>query len=71
MRFTIGLIVGILIVVGLTNPSGAQTFTSGTAGQHNATLFKRCLHDWDVATHMSRQDWSAACHRLLLQRGEY
>ena len=71
MRFTIGLIVGILIVVGLTNPSGAQTFRSGTAGEHNATLFKRCLHDWDVATHMSRQDWSAACHRLLLQRGEY
>ena len=71
MRFTIGLIVGILIVVGLTNPSGAQTFTSSTAGEHNATLFKRCLHDWDAATHMSRQEWSAACHRLLLQRGEY
>ena len=71
MRFAIGLIVTILIVVGLTNPSGARTFTSGTSQEHNASLFTRCLQDWDVATHMSRQEWSVACHRLLLQRGEY
>jgi hypothetical protein len=71
IRFTIGLLVSILIVVGLTNPSGAQTSGNGTPAEHSATLFTRCLHDWDAATHMSRQEWSAACHRLLLQRGEY
>jgi hypothetical protein len=33
-------------------------------------LFAQCLQDWDAATHMTKREWSAACH-LLVQRGEY
>jgi hypothetical protein len=70
-RLAIGAIVRLMIVIGLTNPSGAQTTGSGTPQEHTATLFAQCLQDWDAATHMSKQEWSAACHRLLVQRGEY
>jgi len=60
-----------MIVICLTNPSGAQTTGNGAPREHNATLFARCLRDWDAATHMTKREWSAACHRLLLQRWEY
>jgi hypothetical protein len=62
--------VSLMIVIGLTNQSGAQKTGSGTPQEHNATLFAKCLQDWDAATHLSKQEWSAACHRLLVQRGE-
>ena len=71
MRLAIGLIVSAIIVIGLTNPSGAQATRSGTPQEHSATLFAQCLQDWDGATHMTKREWSAACHRLLLQRGDY
>jgi len=71
MRLAIGLIVTAIIVIGLTNPSGAQTAGSGLPQEHNAKLFAQCLQDWDGATHMTKQEWSAACRRLLLQRGDY
>jgi hypothetical protein len=76
-RLTIGLVIVSLIVIGLTNPSGAQT-TGGVRAENapsslgdKATLFSLCLQDWDVETHMTKQEWAGACQRLLLERGDY
>jgi hypothetical protein len=78
-QLVIGLVIMALIVIGLTNPSGAQTgglrtesTTSSTQGHDGIpTLFARCLHDWDAGTHMTKKEWSAACQRLLIERGDY
>ena len=77
-QLVIGLVIMALIVIGLTNPSGAQTrglwteSTTSSTQQHDGipTLFARCLHDWDAGTHMTKKEWSAACRRLLIERGE-
>ena len=78
-RMAIGFVIVALIVIGLTNPSGAQmnrssrtesTFSSSPEQQDgNAALFGRCLQDWDAGTHMTKKEWSAACQRLLIERG--
>ena len=34
-------------------------------------LFARCIDDWDAGTHMTKKEWSAACQRLLIERGDY
>jgi len=74
-RLMIDLVIMALIVIGLTNPSGAQTSglrTTSSTQQHDGipTLFARCLNDWDAGTHMTKKEWSAACRRLL-KRGDY
>jgi hypothetical protein len=80
LRLLVGLAIAAVIVIGLTRPSGAQTTsrirTETTAAWHqqrddHATPFARCLQDWDAGTHMTKQEWSEACQRLLLQRGDY
>ena len=79
-RLAIGLIIVALIVIGLTNPSGAQmnrgartesTPSSPEQQDSNAALFGRCLQDWDAGTHMTKKEWSGACQRLLIERGDY
>ena len=78
-RLVIGLVIMALIVIGLTNPSGAQTSglrtenTTSSTQQHDGIpiLFARCIDDWDAGTHMTRKEWSAACRRLLIERGDY
>jgi hypothetical protein len=76
-RVVIGIVIMVPIVLSLTNPSGAQTsglrtesVTSSTQ-EHDGipTLFARCLHDWDAGTHVTKKEWSAACQRLLIERG--
>jgi hypothetical protein len=77
-RLAIGLIIVALIVIGLTSPSGAQinrvartesTPSSPEQQDSNAALFGRCLQDWDIGTHMTKKEWSGACQRLLIERG--
>lgn len=79
-RLAIGLVIGALIVIGLTNPSGAQmnrgaraesTSSSPEQQDGNAALFGRCLQDWDAGTHMTKKEWSGACRRLLIERGDH
>ena len=78
-QLVIGLVIMALIVIGLTNPSGAQTRvprtenTTSSTQQHDGIppLFARCIDDWDAGTHMTRKEWSAACQRLLIERGDY
>jgi hypothetical protein len=73
-QLVIGLVIIALIVIGLTNPSGAQTRVSRieSTQQHDGipALFPRCLNDWDAGTHMTKKEWWAACQRLLIERGK-
>ena len=48
-----------------SNPQNDPTMalTPGT-GDDN-TDFSRCISDWDAATHMTKQEWRAACRRAL------
>ena len=78
-RLAIGLIIMAIIVIGLTNPSGAQINRGArTASAHSspvqqdstAALFDQCLQDWDAGTHMTKKEWSGACQRLLVERGK-
>lgn len=78
-RLAIGLVIAALIVIGLTNPGGAQmkelqterTSSSAFEQKGDATLLAQCLQDWDAETHITKREWSVACQRLLLQRGDY
>ena len=70
-RLVIGLVIMALIVIGLTNPSGAQTTPSPHKPNGIPTGFARCLDDWDPGTHMTKKEWSGACQRLLIERGDY
>jgi hypothetical protein len=73
MRLAIGLIVTAIVVLALTNPSGAQTTASvmrnmTVAAPQQHDHFAQCMQDWDAATHMTKQEWRHVCRRLLLQR---
>jgi len=62
-QLVIGLVIMALIVIGLTNPSGAQASCPRTESatsltqQHDGfpTLFARCLHDMPASAHRT---WS-------------
>ena len=69
-RLVIGLVIMALIVIGLTNPSGAQTTPSPHKPNGIPTGFARCLDDWDLGTHMTKKEWWGACQRLLLERAD-
>jgi hypothetical protein len=78
-RLAIGFIIAALIVIGLTNPSGAQMnrgarpeSTPSSLEQQgiSAAQFRQCLQDWDTGTHMTKKEWSGACQRLVIERGK-
>ena len=48
-----------------------NTPSSAELQDNNAALVVRCLQDWDSGTHMTKKEWSGACQRLLIERGEY
>jgi hypothetical protein len=79
-RLAFGLIIMIIIVIGLTSPSGAQMNSGARTASapsspvqqdRNAALFGQCLQDWDAGTHMTKKEWSGACQRLLIERGKH
>jgi len=43
------------------NPTMALTPGGGDDKQD----YSRCISDWDSATHMTKQEWRAACRRAL------
>ena len=57
--------------------SAKQRHQRGSNSQDNPTMalipgvgndntdYSRCISDWDAATHMTRQEWRAACRRAL------
>jgi hypothetical protein len=36
----------------------------GSGPDRSEVYFTQCLLDWDVSTHMTKQEWSRACRRL-------
>jgi hypothetical protein len=36
----------------------------------NAIYFAQCLLDWDAGTHMTKQEWSRTCQRVVRERGD-
>jgi hypothetical protein len=68
-RLATGLVIAALIVIGLTNPGGAQTkelqtertSSSPFRQKGDVTLHAQCLQDWDAQTHMTKREWSVAC----------
>jgi hypothetical protein len=33
--------------------------------------FAQCMRDWEVATHMSKQDWAKTCRRVVDRRVKF
>lgn len=76
MRLAIGLIATAIVVLALTNASGAQTTASVMSNMivpasQQQDHFAQCLRDWDAATHMTKQEWRDTCYRLLFQRRDH
>lgn len=76
IRMALGLVVTAILVIALTNPSGART--SGTPlnvmalpASQQQDHFAQCLRDWDAATHMTKREWRDTCRRLLLPRRDH
>ena len=46
---------------GSDNPTMALTPGDGDDDKD----YSRCISDWDAATHMTKQEWRAACRRAL------
>jgi hypothetical protein len=59
------------LVVLPTVPQAAKTDAKPAAGRSGASEtddLGQCLHDWDRATHMTRQEWARTCRRVAANR---
>lgn len=43
----------------------------GSALTDERARFAQCLKDWDVTTHMTRQEWEQTCRRVTNERVKY
>lgn len=71
MRLATALIATAIVVIALTNASGAQNTAFVMSNMivpasHPQDHFAQCLQDWDAATHMTKREWRDVCQRLLL-----
>jgi hypothetical protein len=48
-----------------SNPRGDPTMALTPGPGNDNTDFSRCMSDWDAASHMTKQEWRAACRRAL------
>jgi hypothetical protein len=39
--------------------------------QRSDEYFAQCMRDWEVATHMSKQDWAKTCRRVVDRRVKF
>ena len=73
---------GLLIVCWLVGAHAAGTAFASPAptGSHEETRaidervaawLGTCLADWDKATHMTTNEWRAACQRVSVERGKF
>jgi hypothetical protein len=37
----------------------------------SAVYLAQCLLDWDAGTHMTKQEWSRTCQRVVRERGDF
>ena len=48
-----------------TSPQGNPTMALTLGNADDNKDYSRCISDWDAATHMTKQEWRAACRRAL------
>jgi hypothetical protein len=48
-----------------TNPQDDPTMALTPGDGDDNKDYSRCISDWDAATHMTKQEWRAACRRAL------
>jgi len=59
----------------IPNPASAPAQKSDaqvkTTKASIAEWLKTCLADWDRATHMTKDEWTATCRRVSAERGKF
>ena len=48
-----------------SNPQDDPTMALTPGEGDDDQDYSRCISDWDAATHMTKQEWQAACRRAL------
>jgi len=48
-----------------SNPQDNPTMALTPGDGDESKDYSRCISDWDAATHMTKQEWRAACRRAL------
>jgi len=48
-----------------SNPQDNPTMALTPGDGDDNKDYSRCISDWDAATHMTKQEWRAACRRAL------
>ena len=48
-----------------SNPQDNPTMALTPGDGDDDKDYSRCISDWDAATHMTKQEWRAACRRAL------
>jgi hypothetical protein len=67
--------VAIAAALALAAPKPAEAQVAEGALQagsdRSAAYFAQCLLDWDATTHMTKQEWSRTCQRVVRERGDF
>jgi hypothetical protein len=54
-----------------SNPTPQSSAETQAIEERVADWLKQCLDDWDKATHMTKDEWRATCHRVAGERGKF
>ena len=54
-----------------SNPAPQSSAETQAIEERVADWLKQCLDDWDKATHMTKNEWRATCHRVAGERGKF
>jgi hypothetical protein len=46
-------------------PQSEEGVSSAQLRDLTAQYFAECMRDWEVATHMSKQEWESTCRRVV------
>ena len=49
----------------LEAPGKDDTQSTTQLRKRSDEYFAQCMRDWEVATHMSKQDWAKTCRRVV------
>ena len=71
-----GVADGVALAQSTVNPkpeAPGKDDTESTVQQRKRSdeYFAQCVRDWEVATHMSKQDWAKTCRRVVDRRVKF
>lgn len=52
-------------------PAKDDTESTAQVRKRSDEYFAQCVGDWEVATHMSKQDWAKTCRRVVDRRVKF